>query len=126
MKINHIGYIVDSIDVFAQSLFLYEVVCKEYDPIQRANLALYKFDNINVELIEPKSPESFTWSYLKDRGSNYHHLCYEVKSLDQANDIIKQSKMVKVFGPVPAILFDNRLVIFAFTRNKEIVEFLIN
>jgi len=124
--INHIGYIVESIEVFSENLFQYDVVSKKYDPIQKANLALYKYENIFVELIEPLSSESFTWRFLKESRSNYHHLCYEVASVDEACDIIKKSKMVKVFGPVPAVLFDGRLVLFAFSRNKEIVEFLVS
>jgi len=126
MIINHIGYIVKSIDSFSESLFQYEAITKKYDPIQKANLALFKYENVCIELIEPISPESFTWRFLQDSGATYHHICYEVKSIEEALSIIKQSKMIKVFGPVPAVLFDNKSVLFAFSKNKEVVEFLVS
>lgn len=126
MIVNHIGYIVESIDNFSESLFQYEAVSKKYDPIQKANLALFKYENICIELIEPTSPESFTWNFLKGGGATYHHLCYEVSSVEEALGFIKQLKMIKVFGPVPAVLFDNRSVLFAFSKNKEVVEFLVS
>jgi len=125
MIINHIGYIVDSIDDFSKGLFDYDVVVKKYDSIQKANLALFQYKNVSIELIEPNSPDSFTWRFLQENGSSYHHLCYEVESIESALDFIKKSKMIKVFGPVPAVLFDGKSVLFAFSKNREVVEFLV-
>jgi hypothetical protein len=34
--------------------------------------------------------------------------------------------MLKVLGPVPALLFEGREVVFYYTRNQQVVEFLID
>lgn len=125
MKIHHIGYVVKSIEAAAAALPGLRLVEQVVDPVQQATLALYALDNINIEFICPAGPQSFTWGFLDKTGGGYHHLCYEADSLEDVDRIIRERRMVKVLGPVPAVLFGGRQVVFAYARNKDIVEFLV-
>lgn len=125
MKLHHIGYVVRSIESSAAGFPGLKLVNKVFDPVQRAELALYALDNVHLEFVQPSDPESFTWRFLEKTGGGYHHICYEVGSLDAIVAIIRDQRMVKILGPVPAVLFGGRQVVFAYSRNKEIVEFLV-
>lgn len=125
MKVHHIGYVVKSIEASAAALPGLRLVDRVVDPVQNAELALYALDNIHIEFICPADDQAFTWRFLEKTGGGYHHLCYEVPDLDTVNGIIRDKRMLKVLGPVPAVLFGGRQVVFAYSRNKEVVEFLI-
>jgi hypothetical protein len=127
MKFHHTGLIVNNINNF-ESKMIYEVKLLEvFDPLQDANLALYKnFGDSFVELIEPISPKAFTWNYLKLKiKSPYHHFCYEVADQIELSIIQSKYRLIPILGPIPAKLFNDDLVVFFYTRNKMIVEFLI-
>jgi len=121
VKIHHIGYVVKNIEKYKKNLIIDEVVKEVYDDTQRAKLVLLKTDNVFIELIEPQNEKSFTYNFLR-KGGGYHHLCYEV-SKDTAESFIKDKKMIKVLDWVYAPLLDSE-VMFAYNRNKEIVEFV--
>jgi hypothetical protein len=124
MNIHHVGYVVKSIEKFEKHLMFDEKIVSVVDDIQKAKLSLYKADNIYLELIEPLSEDAFTYASLHKNGDHYHHLCYEVRDEAAANEIIKTRRMIKVLGPVYALLFDLD-VMFAINKNKQIVEFLL-
>ena len=121
MKIHHIGYVVKNIEKYKKNLIIEETVKKVYDETQKANLVLIKTQNIFIELIEPVSKESFTYNFLQ-KGGGYHHLCFQT-SKEEAEQFIKNKKMIKVLDWVYAPLLDAE-VCFAYNRNKEIVEFV--
>ena len=126
MKLHHIGYVVNDIVGYENNL-LFERKEKEiFDPVQNSHMALYKnFSDSYIELIHPVNEESFTYNFLQKKGSGYHHLCYEVSSIEEMKNIAREQKLILVKGPLPAILFDNREVWFYYSRNKQIVEFVI-
>ncbi len=121
MKIHHIGYVVKSIEKYKKNLIIDEVVKELYDETQKADLALIKLENTFIELIEPKSKESFTYNFLQ-KGGGYHHLCFET-SKEEAEQLIQDKKMIKVLEWVYAPLLDAD-VCFAYNRNREVVEFV--
>ena len=126
MKLHHIGYVVNDISWYEQNL-LFEKKEKEiFDPVQNSIMALYtNFSNSYIELIQPLNEESFTYNFLKKKGNGYHHLCYEVSSLEEMKQIAMEQKLILLKGPLPAILFNNREVWFYYSRNKHIIEFVI-
>lgn len=125
IKLHHIGYVVSDISKFKNNLILNQKISEIYDPIQKANLALFStFSDTLIELIQPENSESFTWKNLQKHGNHYHHLCYEI-SKEYLNKIVIEKNLIHVSGPHKAILFQNKQVDFYFNRNKEIVEFLI-
>lgn len=124
---HHVGIIVKSIDHYEKNMMFEEKIAEVYDPIQKAKLALYKnFSDSYLELIEPQSYDSPTFNSLQKFGEHLNHLCYISNSLEQLNEFAEKNNWLQIFGPVPALLFDNKNVIFYFTQNKQIVEFIIN
>ncbi len=96
------------------------------DPIQNSRLALYKnFSETYIELIQPLNKSAFTWNSLMKNGNHINHFCYFDISEIQVQELAVLKKMIYLMGPIPALLFDNKRVMFYYTRNREIVEFLI-
>ena len=126
MKLHHIGYVVKDIVQYEKNLIFEKKIKELFDPVQNSNMALYlNFTDSLIELIQPLNEESFTYNFLQKNGSSYHHLCYEIGSESELNELVDSQKLIKVKGPVPAILFDGRMVWFFYSRNKQIVEFVL-
>jgi hypothetical protein len=128
MKIifHHVGIIVNSIVDYEKKMFFEEKINEVVDPIQKAKLSLYKnFGSSYLELIEPLSEDSPTYNALKNFGNHYNHLCYTCDSVEELTIFADQANWLQVFGPVPAVLFDNKDVIFFYTPNKQILEFIL-
>ncbi len=126
MKLHHIGYIVKDIEQFEKSLLFEKKIKQLFDPVQNSQMALYSnFSDSYIELIQPLNEESFTYNFLQKQGNSYHHLCYEVADRDELMRVVADQKLIAIKGPLPAILFDNREVWFYFSRNRQIVEFVI-
>lgn len=126
MKLHHIGYIVKDIEQFEKSLLFEKKIKQLFDPVQNSQMALYSnFSDSFIELIQPLNEESFTYNFLQKQGNSYHHLCYEVTDRDELMKVVADQKLIAIKGPLPAILFDNREVWFYFSRNRQIVEFVI-
>jgi methylmalonyl-CoA/ethylmalonyl-CoA epimerase len=126
MILHHIGIVVNDIEKYEDSMIYEEKLLQVIDPIQQSKLALYKnFGSCYIELIQPINENSYTMNFLKKNGNGFHHLCFEVVSKEAMHEIVEKKKLIFINGPFPAILFDNRNVYFYFSRNKEIVEFLI-
>lgn len=125
MKLHHIGILVKNIDTYSKQMIGNEFLKEVFDPIQKAKLALYhNYSEVHTELIQPLEESSFTWNFLKKNGEGFHHFCYE-STFDEIEKIEKEKKLIKVLGPVPAVLFDGKNVLFYLDRNKLLVEFLI-
>jgi methylmalonyl-CoA/ethylmalonyl-CoA epimerase len=126
MKLHHIGYIVKDISTYEKHLLYEEKIKEIIDPVQNSKLALYKNYSSNfIELIQPINVQSFNYNFLEKYGEQYHHLCYSVDSKQEMEDFSNRLKMIFIQGPLPAILFDNKEVYFYYSRNKTIIEFLI-
>jgi len=126
MKLHHIGIVVRSISDYEKN-FLYEKKLGEVvDPIQNAKLALYtSFSETLIELIEPLNKDSLLWGVLNKKGNHIHHLCYVHNDIGEIMEKSKKLGYLKILGPVRAILFQNKNVVFFYTKNKEIIEFLV-
>ena len=124
--LHHLGFVVRSIATFEKSMIFQKKIREIIDPVQNARLALYtNYDNSYIELIEPLGHEAFTWNALNKYGNHFNHFCYEVSGIQNIESIVSKYRLIHVLGPVKAVLFDDRQVVFYFTRNKQIVEFLI-
>jgi methylmalonyl-CoA/ethylmalonyl-CoA epimerase len=125
IRIHHIGYVVRDIERFQSSFPGLEFINAVEDPLQNARLALYTVgDGSRIELIQPHNVSAFTWAHLDRVGEGMHHICYEGLSIDDIDTVLKQHRLMKVRGPMKAVLFD-RDVIFAITRQRAIVEFIL-
>lgn len=127
MRLHHAGFIVNNLEAFEKNLLFEEKQIQVFDPVQQANLALYKnYSDSYIELIQPLNEKSFTWNALQKSGNHFHHFCYEVGTPEELHSIVSDLKLIEILKPVPALLFDNKMVTFYYSRNKQIVEFLIN
>lgn len=125
MTLHHIGYVVTNAgdsSIIEPGLHL---VASVFDPIQQADICLYKnMQNALIELIQPVNEKSAVWNYLQKHPNTIHHSCYEISESDL---VIHESEthMVKIMGPVPAVVFNNRQVVFYITKDRELVEFIL-
>lgn len=124
LKLNHIGYVVRDLEIYARGFPGLRFERMVDDPLQHARLALYDAGGAFVELIQPDGPEAFTWAHLERAGEGMHHLCYEGVGDKDIDDLLAAHRMLKIRGPMHAPLF-GRPVLFAMTRRKAIVEFIL-
>jgi methylmalonyl-CoA/ethylmalonyl-CoA epimerase len=76
-----------------------------------------------LELLQPVDAKSLVAAFLK-RGGGLHHLCYEVEDLLAEVENAGSAGSIIVQQPVPAIVFGGRLVAWAYTRDRLLLEFL--
>lgn len=126
MKLNHMGIVVKDIQ---KSLVIYQNIGYNLissiiiDNIQ--NNKLIFLENIltreKIELIEPVNERSTVFNFK----GGYHHLCYEVRNIDEFILDFRKNKLGIIFtSKITAPAFDNKNVIFAYLKNNTIVEFL--
>lgn len=126
MKLHHIGYVVRNIKKFESKMLFEKKINEVYDDKQHAVLSLYKnFSNSYIELIEPLNEKAFTWNQLQKKGDHFHHLCYTINSREELDALVAQEKMIEIIKSIPAKLFEMKQVSFYLSKNKQIVEFLI-
>jgi methylmalonyl-CoA/ethylmalonyl-CoA epimerase len=126
MRLHHIGYVVKDIVQYEKGLIIEKKVKELFDPVQNSKMVLYSnFSDSFIELIQPVTEDAFTYNFLQKTGGGYHHLCYEVASQQEMKDVVTLQKMIMIKGPIPAVLFDNREVWFYYSKNKQVVEFVI-
>lgn len=125
MKLNHVGIVVEDINEYVTKSMYDKPEEIVFDEIQKANICLLGRNENKIELIEPVDKDSKVFNFLKNHGGGVHHICYEVKTVKQASKSIKENNMIKVMGPVEAKIFNGNQVLFAFDRNKELIEFLV-
>ena len=125
--IHHLGIVVKSIDEYMQYSLFKNIKKRVYDSIQHSNIALLETNNdLYLEIIEPIDEKSTTYNFLNRNGGGYHHICFLLENQHQLNEIIEEKKIKIFWGPKPAILFNNKNIVFGFSRNKELIEFIIN
>jgi len=49
-----------------------------------ASIVSVRFGDVDVELLEPRDPDSPIAKFIARRGPGIHHVCYRVPDLDQA------------------------------------------
>ncbi len=84
-EIAHIGVAVASID--GALAFYRDVLGMVPGPAEEADgarIVSLHFGGPEVELLEPRSPESPIAKFLAKRGPGIHHVCYRVPDLDSA------------------------------------------
>ena len=74
-KIDHLGIAVeslaDTIPIFRDVLGL-ELIEEEEVPDQRVRVAKFRAGDVDIELLEPTSPESPIAKFLSTRGQGIH------------------------------------------------------
>ena len=86
--INHIGIAVKSLEdhiPFYRDVLKLQFLGIENVPDQKIRLAMFKVGNIQIELLEPVSPDSTINKYIENKGEGLHHIAYQSDNIE--NDI---------------------------------------
>lgn len=126
MRIHHIGIVCCNID---KTVCLYERMGYALqggivnDSYQNNRIAF--LNNGFPPLLELVEPMDYT-STVANCNSGYHHICYEVEDKDDFVEIFRKLKIGKIFTePFVAPAIKNKRVVFAYLRNKTLVEFIL-
>ena len=90
--IAHVGIAVPSIDEAVR--FYRDVLGIDPHPAEQADgatIVSLPFGESEVELLEPRNPDSPIARFLDRRGPGIHHICYRVPDLDAALAACRES-----------------------------------
>ncbi len=83
-KIDHLGIAVeslaDTIPIFRDVLGL-ELIEEEEVPDQKVRVAKFRAGDVDIELLEPTSPDSPIAKFLSARGQGIHHIAYKTDDI---------------------------------------------
>jgi methylmalonyl-CoA/ethylmalonyl-CoA epimerase len=127
LRIHHIGIVVKSIVAFLEFSPYRRSTEIAYDPHQHSHICMLETGEkeTQLELIEPIDEKSTTYQFLMKHGNGTHHICYEIDTYENLELYLRKSKLKRIYGPVEATVFENRNVVFAYSRTQGVVEFLI-
>lgn len=120
MKIHHLGYAVDDLDLAVkqfEEIGYKKIRCKTIDELRKVSIQFVKQDQFLIEVIAPLSIDSPLKTFLKKIGPSPYHLCYEVPKITDAILKLKKKHFIVVENPLPAKAIGGRV---AFLFNKEI------
>ena len=127
MRIHHFGLLVQNIETYLDGSLWRLRSPIVTDPLQLARLCLVGLSDEAlpplVELIEPMGETSPTYQALR-KGTRWHHIFFHVDAMRDADDLMSQQRMLPVTPWKPATLFARHAVRFAYTRNRELVEYV--
>ena len=84
-SVAHIGIAVSSIsDALAFYRDVLGVSPGKPETADGSTIVSLHFGSVDVELLEPKDPQSPVAKFLAKRGPGIHHICYRVDDLDAA------------------------------------------
>jgi methylmalonyl-CoA/ethylmalonyl-CoA epimerase len=95
------------------------------DPVQKAQIVLMRRGHEPIiELIAPQSPDSPSANWLRRIQAGPYHICYEVDRLEAVTALLRCQRLFPVLGPVPAVSFDMRRVVFLWGDRSGLIELL--
>ncbi len=124
---HHTGIIVENIERYLEHSPYVLASDAVYDPIQKARLCLVRApgeERATIELIEPTIADSPVWGAL-ERGASYHHVSFHATSREEVDRLIDERRMLRVTDWLSAVLFQGRPVRFCYTRNRDLIEFVV-
>ncbi|MCC6777324.1 MAG: VOC family protein [Hyphomicrobiales bacterium] len=125
MKVDHLGIVVPDLDA-AIAFYRDALKCKVTAPVVRHGQGIKKafvcFENMQVELIAPTTPESPIKDVLEHHNaSDYirrhpdgglHHVCYSVPDLEEARDALRGKGYRMLGAASTAIGAANQPIVF--------------
>ncbi len=114
MKLHHVGIVVNNIQKSLGELghYLNFETTSSTMPVgsQKVNVCLLKVGDPYLELIEPASDDSPISEFARS-GGGIHHLCFEVKDIQDELDRLERKGATILVKPVKG--FDERRIAFA-------------
>jgi methylmalonyl-CoA/ethylmalonyl-CoA epimerase len=128
--LHHVGFVVPSI---AESAPQFAAALDSdwdgkiiLDPLQAARVSFLASKvacDPLFELVEPAGMDSPVGKFLK-RGGGLHHVCYQVKNLEEQLQRSRERGALLVRAPAPAVAFGGRRIAWVFTKTKLLIEYL--
>lgn len=87
-------------------------------------LFLRKPDSLDLKLIEPASPTSPLWDFVR-KGGGLHHLCFKAPDVTAACEDVASKGGRIIAAPQPGEAFDDGLIAFVYAGlglNVEIID----
>jgi len=129
LALHHVGTLVDDIEAATRRLvgrFGYAIESPVIgDPAQTARVRFLRLPGADhwLELVTPNGETSKLRNALR-KGVTLHHLCYEVADLAAALEHLRDSGMLVVGDPTPAVAFGGRRIAWLMDRHAPLVELL--
>lgn len=127
LPIHHVGILVkrisEKLSYYKQLGFLVEEAIFT-DPYQKIKAGkVHAHNGVVLELLEPLDETSPIYKISKS-NLVYHHLCFEVDSIDEYIDYITKNKLgFKISSKTPSI-FEGRMVCFFANADRELFELI--
>lgn len=129
MIIDHLAIAVRSIDHTAQRLHDLFGYARHTGTVantrQDVNVVfLRKEGSLMLKLIEPASPSSPLWDFVR-KGGGLHHICFRVPDVEDACDDLMRKGARLLAPPQPGEAFDDHLIAFLYAGsglNFEIID----
>jgi len=123
------GLLTDQPELAAKHLEALGYVVGEFifDPEQGVTLAMCKsqYGSPQIEIITPDKSNQSLYRLLQRKGDYIYHLCFEIQSLENVIDTLKEyfgDGIVQIVKPKPALLFNNARVAFYAVAGIGIIE----
>jgi methylmalonyl-CoA/ethylmalonyl-CoA epimerase len=124
------GYVVASISAvaegFAASLSAHWDGQVIHDPLQRVRVAFFHpvdARNPVFELVEPADQISPVSKFLQ-KGGGLHHVCYEIDDLEAGLKAARDTGLVILGLPKPAVAFGGRRIAWVCSKSRLLMELL--
>ena len=139
MKLDHIGFVVEKIDEFAQILkaigfgALTRPVADYNNNVNASFVPIGGNDDVYLEVLEPLGETSVVSNFLKKTGGGLHHLCFEVDDIEKASEELGKIGFRMVSSPALCPAYDENLgrtcegtskISFFLTANRLLIELL--
>ena len=128
MKLHHIGKVVkdlgEAVDYYKNTFGLMPTGKPVEDPIQKVEVIFIEtgFGNdLTIELIKPINENSPVMKFL-EKGGGLHHLCFEVGDIHETVEKFRANNALILGKPVPGKGHDDRLTVWLYTAERELVE----
>lgn len=130
MKVHHIGKVVkdleSAVEQYRNVFGLKAATRPVVDPIQKVEVVFVETgegNDVTIELIRPITEDSPVYRFLK-KGGGLHHLCFEVDDIHEEMEAFRKKGAVILGNPVPGKGHGDRLTLWLYTPQQELVELL--
>lgn len=131
LKIDHIGYVVKNLresKLYFEKNYKFKPLTNIiYEKAHGVKLIFLDMGNNSVpalELIQPVSKKSKVYNFLSSKGENYHHIAYEVNSIDKSLKEFKKKNFIQISNIVPGAGHNLTKTIWLMGKKMELVELI--
>lgn len=127
LRFHHVGVITENLEesVSLYTSLAYTASIPYADPIQKTRIVLMQREHEPIiELIVPDGPESPAANWIHRIQAGPYHTGYEVDDLEAAITFFRHRRLFPVLGPVPAVAFNMKPVVFLWGNRCGLIELL--